>query len=173
MNKDTLYHYLAERFIDFHYSTTQILVVTYIDAILKTQDVPDVDINSYKYEEGDASMIQNFIRLSKRRMFNPILDPSSKIYNVNVNARAISLNTGFPNQRCNLLPFMKTRPAAIRHKQTGLCAVLILSNIMSGTNISNLLLKNIYEPLTGETQSDSTAMEQVVINFTCIYKERN
>ena len=77
------------------------------------------------------------------------------------------------NQRCNLLPFMKTRPAVIRRKQTGLCAVLILSNIMSGTNISNFLLKNIHEPLTGETQSDSTAMEQVVINFTCIYKERN
>ena len=40
LNKDTLYQYIAERFIDLHSSATQILVVTYKDAILKTQDVP-------------------------------------------------------------------------------------------------------------------------------------
>ena len=40
-NKDTLYHCLAARFIYLLSSTTQILVVTYKDAILKTQDVPD------------------------------------------------------------------------------------------------------------------------------------
>ena len=33
----------------------QILVVTFKVAILKTQDVPDEDINSYKYEEADKS----------------------------------------------------------------------------------------------------------------------
>ena len=45
LNKDTLYQYLAERFIDFLSSATQLLVVTYKDAILKTQNVPDEDIN--------------------------------------------------------------------------------------------------------------------------------
>ena len=54
LNKDTLYQYLAERFIDFHSSATQILVVTYNDAILKTQDLPDEGINWYKYEKADA-----------------------------------------------------------------------------------------------------------------------
>ena len=41
LNKDTLYQYLAERFIDLYSSATQILAVTYKDAILKTHDVPD------------------------------------------------------------------------------------------------------------------------------------
>ena len=44
-NKDTLYQYLAERFIDLHSSATQIRVVTYKDTILKIQDVPDEGIN--------------------------------------------------------------------------------------------------------------------------------
>ena len=35
--KDTLYQYLAERFTDRHSFTTQILVITYKNAILKTQ----------------------------------------------------------------------------------------------------------------------------------------
>ena len=47
---------------------------------------------------------------------------------------------------------MKTRPEAIRHKQTRLRAVNISSN-MSATNISNLL-QNINEPLPVETQLD-------------------
>ena len=49
LNKDTLYQYLVERLIDLHCSTIQILVVTHKDAILKTEDVPDEDINLYKY----------------------------------------------------------------------------------------------------------------------------
>ena len=49
---------------------------------------------------------------------------------------------------------MKTRPEAIRHKQTGQRAMHISSNIMSATNISNLLLQNINEPLPVETQLD-------------------
>ena len=49
---------------------------------------------------------------------------------------------------------MKTRPEAIRIKQTRLHAVHISSNIMSATNISNLLLQNINEPLPVETQLD-------------------
>ena len=48
---------------------------------------------------------------------------------------------------------MKTRPEATRHKQTRLLAVNISSN-MSATNISNLLLQNINEPLPVETQLD-------------------
>ena len=55
---------------------------------------------------------------------------------------------------CNLFPFMKTRPEAVRRKQTRLRAVDISSNIMSTTNISNLLLQNINEPLPVETQLD-------------------
>ena len=54
LNKDTLYQYLGEKFIDLHSSATQILVVTYKDAILKTQDLPDEGINWYKYEKADA-----------------------------------------------------------------------------------------------------------------------
>ena len=49
---------------------------------------------------------------------------------------------------------MKTRPEAVRRKQTRLRAVDISSNIMSTTNISNLLLQNINEPLPVETQLD-------------------
>ena len=50
---------------------------------------------------------------------------------------------------------MKTRPEAIRLKQTRLRAVHISSNIMSATtNISNLLLQNKNEPLPVETQLD-------------------
>ena len=127
LNKDTLYQYLAERFIDLHSSATQILVVTYKDATLKTQDVPDEGINRYKYEEPDACAIRHLISVSKCRMFDIIvvyssdtdvlllclayyhhcefegstctdfckigMGPSSKIHNVNVNARAIGLNT--------------------------------------------------------------------------------
>ena len=44
-SKNTLYQYLAKRFIDLHSSTTQIVVVTYKDAVLKTQDISDEDIN--------------------------------------------------------------------------------------------------------------------------------
>ena len=44
LNKDILYQYLAERFIDLHSYATEILVVTYKDAILNTQDVPDEGI---------------------------------------------------------------------------------------------------------------------------------
>ena len=51
-------------------------------------------------------------------------------------------------------PFMETRPGAIRHKQTRLRAVNISSNITSATNISNLLLQNINEPLPVQTQLD-------------------
>ena len=47
---------------------------------------------------------------------------------------------------------MKTKPQAIRHKQTS--AVSISSNIMSATNISNLVLQNINEALLVETQLD-------------------
>ena len=50
-------------------------------------------------------------------------------------------------------PFMKTKPETIRNKQTRLRAVNISSNIMSATNISNLL-QNINEPLPVETQLD-------------------
>ena len=64
LNKDTLYQFLAERLIDLHFHTTQILVVTYKDAILKTQDVPAGDINSYKYEEADARVIRYLISVS-------------------------------------------------------------------------------------------------------------
>ena len=46
---------------------------------------------------------------------------------------------------------MKTRPGTINHKQTGLLAVQISSKIMSATNISELLLQNINEPLPVET----------------------
>ena len=133
MNKDTLYQCLAERFVDLHSSATQILVVTYKDAILKTQDVPDEGINWYKYEEGDAHVIRHLISVSECQMFvtNVVyssdtdvlllclayyhccefegstctvfckigMGPSSKMYNVNVNARAIGLNT------CQALPF--------------------------------------------------------------------
>ena len=38
-SKDTLFQYLAERFIDLHSSATQVLVVIYQEAIMKTQDV--------------------------------------------------------------------------------------------------------------------------------------
>ena len=41
LNKETLYQYLAGRFIVLHSSATQILVVTYSDAILKIKDVPN------------------------------------------------------------------------------------------------------------------------------------
>ena len=126
LSKSTLYQYLAERFIDLHSSTTQIFAVTYKDAILKTQDVPDEDTNFYKYEGADACMIRHLISLWKCKMFDTIviysshtdvlllclvyhhhwvfqgsrcivffkisLGPSSKIYNVNVNAQAIDLN---------------------------------------------------------------------------------
>ena len=49
---------------------------------------------------------------------------------------------------------MKTKPEAMRHKQTGLCAVQILSKFMSATDISKLLLQNINEPLLVEIQLD-------------------
>ena len=48
----------------------------------------------------------------------------------------------------------KTRSEAIRHKQKGMRAVYISSNIMSATNISNLLLQNIIESLPVDTQLD-------------------
>ena len=46
---------------------------------------------------------------------------------------------------------MKPRPEAIRHKQAGMRAVQISSNTIFATNISNLLLQNINEPLPVET----------------------
>ena len=49
---------------------------------------------------------------------------------------------------------MKTRPEVIRLKRARLRAVHISSNIMSSTNISNLLLQNINKPLPAETQLD-------------------
>ena len=133
LSKYTLYQYLIERFTDLHSSTIQVPVVIYKDAILKTQNAPDEDINSYKYEEADAHVIRYLISVSKCWMFDFIvvystdtnvlllflvyhchcefkgstctvfcnigLDPSSKIYNVSVNARTIGLDT------CQALPF--------------------------------------------------------------------
>ena len=49
---------------------------------------------------------------------------------------------------------MKRKPEETKHKQTVLCAVQISSNIMSATNISNLLSQNKNEPLPVETQLD-------------------
>ena len=77
LNKETLYQYLAKRSINLHSSTTQILIVTNKDAILKTQDVPDEGINSYKYEEADARVIKHLITVSKCRMFDSIVVYSS------------------------------------------------------------------------------------------------
>ena len=77
LNKDTLYKYLAERFIDLHSSATQILVVTYKYAILKTQDIPDEDINSYIHKEADAHVVRHLISVSKCRMFDTIVVYSS------------------------------------------------------------------------------------------------
>ena len=51
---------------------------------------------------------------------------------------------------------MKMWPKAIRHKQTGLLAVQILSKIMSATTIYKLLLQNINESLFVETQLDKS-----------------
>ena len=73
LNKDTLYQYLAERFIDLHSSVTKILVVTYKDAILKTQDIPDEGINWYKNVEADARVIRHLISVSKCQMFDTIV----------------------------------------------------------------------------------------------------
>ena len=64
LNKDSLYQYLAERFIDFYSSTTKKLVVTYKDAILKTQYVPDED-KLVKYEETDTRVIRDLISSAK------------------------------------------------------------------------------------------------------------
>ena len=132
LNKDTLHQCLAERFIDFHYSTTLTLVVTCKDEILKTQDASDEDINSYKiwrswclcgktfYQQikmlFDTISVYSYdtdvllLRLtyhhlcefkdSSCTLFYKIgQGSSSKIYNVNVNAQAIGLNT------CQALPF--------------------------------------------------------------------
>ena len=76
-NKDTLYQYLTERFIGLYSSASQILVITYKDAILKTQDVPDESINWYKYGEADARVIRHLINVSKCRMFDTIVVYSS------------------------------------------------------------------------------------------------
>ena len=73
LKKDTLYQYLAERFIDLHSSATQILVVTYKNAILKTQDVPNEGINWCKYEEADAHVIRHLISVSRCQMFDTIV----------------------------------------------------------------------------------------------------
>ena len=68
---------------------------------------------------------------------------------------------------------MKTRPGAINHKQTGLLAVQISSNIMSATNISELLLQNINEPLPVKTHLEKPlTWGKIFINVTYIYKER-
>ena len=58
------------------------------------------------------------------------------------------------NWWCNLFWFMKTRPKAIKRKQTGLRVVQISSKVMSATNISKLLLQNMNEPFPVETQID-------------------
>ena len=73
LKKDAYYQYLAERFIDLHSSTTQILVVSYKDAILKTKDVPDED----KYDEADARAIRHLMDVSKCQMFDTIVVYSS------------------------------------------------------------------------------------------------
>ena len=65
LNKYTLYQYLAKRLIDFHSFTTQILVLTNKDSILKTKDLSNKDINWYKHEEADALAIRHSIRVSK------------------------------------------------------------------------------------------------------------
>ena len=72
---------------------------------------------------------------------------------------------------CNIFPFMKTRPKAIRHKQTGLYAVQI-SNIMPGTNISNLLLKNINDPLSDKTQLDKALTWGKFLSTLSIFTRR-
>ena len=77
MNKDTLYQYLAERIIDINPFTSQILAVTDKDVILKTHNVLDEDINSYKYEEADTRVIRQLIRISKCQMFGTIVVYSS------------------------------------------------------------------------------------------------
>ena len=73
LNKDTLYQYLAERIIDINSFTSQTLVVTDKDVILKTHNVLDEDINSYKYEEADACVIRQLISISKCQMFGTIV----------------------------------------------------------------------------------------------------
>ena len=73
LNKDTLYQCLAERFTDLHSPATQILVVTYKNAILKTQDAPDEGINWCKYEEADAHVIRYLISVSRCQMFDTIV----------------------------------------------------------------------------------------------------
>ena len=113
LNKNTLYQYLAEIFNDLHSSTAQTLLVTHKDAILKTQDAPVEDINLYEYEEADTRVIRPLNSISKCQcltncefkgstctVFCKIgLDTNSKIYNININARAIGLNT------CQVLSF--------------------------------------------------------------------
>ena len=77
LNKDTLYQYLAERIININSFTSQILVVTDKDVILKTHNVLDEDINLYKYEEDDAPVIRQLISISKCQMFGTIVVYSS------------------------------------------------------------------------------------------------
>ena len=68
---------------------------------------------------------------------------------------------------------MKTRPGAINHKQTGLLAVQISSKIMSATNISELLLQNINEPLPVETHLEKPLTWGKSLSTLPIYKARN
>ena len=47
---------------------------------------------------------------------------------------------------------METKHESIKHKQTGLCTVPILSKIIPGINISKFLSQNINEPWSVKTQ---------------------
>ena len=60
-----------------------------------------------------------------------------------------------------------------RHKQTGLRAVQISSNIMSATNISNLLLQNTNGPLPVETQLHKALTWGKSLSILTIQKKRD
>ena len=124
LNKDALYQYLAERFIDLYSSTTQILVVTYKDAILKTEYTPDDDklvkiwrnwCSCDKRFDQQCQMFDTIVVYSSDTdvlllclachhqvelegstctfFCKIVLGSSLEIYNVNVSAWAICLNT--------------------------------------------------------------------------------
>ena len=64
---------------------------------------------------------------------------------------------------------MKTKPEARMYKQEGLQAVQNLSTIISATNILSLLLQNINEPLTVETQLDKVLTWGKSLSTLCLY----
>ena len=81
---------------------------------------------------------------------------------------------GFPRLMMQSFPVHENEVRGVKHKQTELRAVQILSKIMSGNNISKLLSQNINEPLGAGTQLDrALTWRKIFINFTYIYKERN